>query len=445
MSIESTNMFDVTSDSHDGNPWAIDRIEPSTLIAFWPGAMQPTMIEVLAALQQHCGREFRQIDDLESDAVLWNGVFETPQTQQPIILWAETAKGNASTEIAEIQSCKWVVGAETILDPDHALHEYTALLRALAGGLGCTTILDTITHRYWQAQALADLTADSPSSLSVCDLWTIHAVREWPAREQGALWLHTHGLWRCGCAELEMLEVPHEHGNAAASLLNEIATLAMDAGLAAPGEPMEIGPQVMIATQPWEIVAPHVDLHNGGGMNDREGENNPHAGVRAVICAPQPRGVFRKVWTWPEQAVRHFQQDDAIIYRTSERTARQAELARARWDDFATAFAATRSLISDSKAQHCVFLVKAALPATDGNPNHKEHVWFEISQMSGQTARGKLLSKPMFVNAPVNSDDAAIHREQVSDWGVQIMKARFGPADVPALWRAIHQLSGDAS
>lgn len=417
------------------DPWAVEQ-EPTTLIGFWPGDETPTKTEVVKLLEQFVAVDaLEQIDELEGGAI-WNGVFALPNITSPVIIWTEPAKPVRPGELndAFAESRKWVVGFETMLDRSAPIDEYATLLRAMAGGLACTTILDPITHRYWQAQALADLTDDCPAEISAEDLWTIHAVTGDDQRKSAsAIWLHTHGLWRCGCPELEMLEVSREYSGAAARLLNEVAELTLYAGLAAPGEVMEIGPQLSITAQPWQQIAPHIDSSNSGGLEDRAGDDNPHAGVRAVICSPKPRGTFRKLWTWPQDALRIYKNNDAIIYRTANQSARQEHLAREKWDELPIAFA-------NAKPGTFVCLIKAGFDTTHDS---REHLWLEVQRFEKATAHAKVVSHPLHVPSVKHGDLCRIDRDKISDWALQTQHGRFGPQHVPAMWRSIRMLKGD--
>ena len=414
------------------DPWRVEQ-QPTTLIGFWPDDTEPTKIEIVKALEQHWqGDALQQVDELEGDA-MWNGVFTFPNISNPVIVWAEAAKpiGKGELNDPHAESRRWIVGFETLLDRSAPIDEYATLLRALAGGLSCMTVLDPITQRYWQRQALADLTCECPSELSAEDLWTIQAVTG-DDQKNGAIWLHTHGLWRCGCPELEMLEVPRDLSNAAARLLNEIAEVSLYAGLAAPGDVMEIGPNLPITAHPWQEIAPQVDASNSGGVDDRQGEDEPHAGVRAVICGAAPRGTFRRIWTWPEEVVRKWAADDAVIYRTSEQTKRQEHLAREKWDELAMAFA-------DARAGAFACLVKAAFEV---KPDGREHLWLEVQRFAKADAHARVASHPIGDVGVRHGEICTINRQMVSDWCFQTAHGRFGPQHVPAMWRSIKMLNG---
>lgn len=431
------------------NHWPLPRQQPTTLIALWPGDHAPTRPEVIAALDQHASEPAALLQELpESDGVHWNGVYRLSILESPVIVWAEPARPLSPGELDDpaALACKWVVGFEAMLDPQEPHRDFAALLRLVAAATESPAALDVVTMRWFTALTLKDLTQTPPATPPVEALWTVHAVARDMRSSESLWWLHTHGLWRCGLPELEMLEVPAAHQRDAARLLNEIAGYALDSPLAAAGEPMEIGSDLHVTLHPWKSLMKQLAQDSLGGEADRKGEDDPHGGVRAVICGPEPRGTFRKQWMWPQEAVAKLAGDEAVVYRSRQATQRAAAAAQAAWDELATAFAsAPKAAAADSASSSngepsFAALVKAGFPADDGDPDHHEHLWFEIKRFDGGFAEAELVNQPLFIGSMSKGTMARIGREQVSDWIVFTAAGRFGPDSVPALWRAIDAL-----
>ncbi|MCZ6850706.1 MAG: DUF4026 domain-containing protein, partial [Planctomycetota bacterium] len=226
------------------DPWALPEPEPTTLIGLWPHAQPPRMTEVRAALRRFIGDDVTVGDEppAADDSVLWTAVFELPGLPHPVIIWSEPAKPLPPGELDDPQAeaCKWVLGAETVLDGNDTLSSYTRLVRAVAGSFqDIPAILDVNCTRWHLRHDI--------NRLFLCDeieppaevLWIIHVVQK-PA-ETGTAWLHTHGLWRCGRPELELLQIPGECIGPTCELLSTIAELSLDEPLPEPGEPLEVG------------------------------------------------------------------------------------------------------------------------------------------------------------------------------------------------------------
>ncbi|MHC5023805.1 MAG: DUF4026 domain-containing protein [Planctomycetota bacterium] len=454
---------DADANGHASSAWDLPEQEPTNLVALWPGAEAPTQTEVLAAFTSIADRSVEVDEELETEGedVPWGVAVRAAGREVPIILWAEPARDLAEDEIAYLQAgnCQWAVGVESILDPENPLADYADLVRLVAAALDdCPAVLDVNTAHWYRRLDLDDMFGGGGSGDGDAEaieppaevLWTIHAVSpDQPGggdgeneNENAATWLHTHGLWRCGRAELEMLEVPRRYVASAGHLMNCIAESMLDRELAEPGEPMEVGADLVVATQPWNVVAPYVADDIPGSMKDRvAAPENAHIGVRAVICAPSAAGTFKKVWVWPQQVIETLENGDSVIYMTQRATARRAARAIATWEQLATAFATCRQQHEhDDDHPTCAFLVKAGFSDPE-DEDRREHLWFRVEGFEGAAARAELLNEPIIVKNLDQGETTSIERNVISDWQVFTTFGAFGPYETGALWRAIDELS----
>ena len=65
-----------------------------------------------------------------------------------------------------------------------------------------------------------------------------------------------------------MLDVPASSADEAAGLLNEVAALWLEMELPAPGEPLEIGPQMSVQVRPWREGAAGLPDGTPGGLEN---------------------------------------------------------------------------------------------------------------------------------------------------------------------------------
>ena len=440
------------------DPWALPEPEPTTLMALWPGDEPPTQLEVLAALRNAADHDVDLLEEFSPDEsdVPWAIVVGIAPLDAAINLWTEPARALPQDEAAAIGAadCKWVVGIETLLDPADPHGHFVALMRLIADALNTApAVLDVNTTQWHTRQNLAEQFDDSSIEPPVEILWVIQAVSNNNDPSAGSSWLHTHGLWRCGKPELEMLEVPADKTIRACELLNTIAGRLLEEQLPAPGEPMIIGNDISIAFQPWPNVAPYLDNDAPGSMRDREEQNdNAHTGVRAVVCDPEPRGSYRKLWVWPQAAIDRLDRDDAVLYPAKRTTQRQATIARATWPDLAIAFASLSQplLRTDDKPlnesdRSCVrFVMKAGLTKTDESDADCEHLWFVVRRFNGDRAEGVLVNQPIHVETINKGDIIWIDRQTISDWTVITPTGSFGPSRVNDLLHTIDRLSGES-
>lgn len=430
--------------------WSLPDLEPTNLVALWPDDRAPTVTEILRALESDDG-VLEIVEELEQETGEsgWAIAASVPGREDPIVIWTEEARAMAPEELQQLgaDGCEWVVGFELCLSSSDPLTDYVDLVRRVARGLhDVPAILDVNTTRWFTRDELEAVFCDDVVEPPVDVLWVIHAIAPSgadPQRPQTA-WLHTHGLWRCGIPELEMLEVPTASARCAAELIGDLAGLVIERQPPEPGDAFEIGTGLRVTLQPWQVVAPYVTDGAPGGMEDRV-ENDAHVGVRAAICAEAPKGAYKPVWTWPEEVIERLRRDEAGVYMTRRATERQSRMAQAGWGQLAMAFACwARAAAAPAAAPRVVFGVKAGF-ATDDGDEGREHLWFEVSSFDGDRVHAELVNQPVSVSALTRGDEMWIERGQVSDWTVMTPRGSFGPADVPALWKAIDALKEQAT
>jgi hypothetical protein len=431
--------------------WGPLEIEPTTLIALWPG-QKPAMTRVLAAFGAFLNEDIRIVAEADTDdqRILWNVVVELPGLRQPVIVWSEPARKLSRGELDDpaASACRWIIGLETTLDPGDPFTGFAGLMRLLAGTSDeLSAVLDANSGRWHTRQALDEhFRADAEAPEDV--LWMTHVVGS-AADDEGpaTTWLHTHGLWRCGRPELEMIGVPDTSADEAAELLAGIAGRILEEGMPSPGKPFAVGPGLDVTFQPWQAVAPFVGDAPGGRV-DRAGEpDSPHTGVRAVVCDPKPKGAYRKTWTWPQEALERIRRGEGTLFLSRRETLRLAGRAQARWPDFTGAFATLgprlRQAGADLDRARVRFLVKAAF--TENAPgNEREHLWFAVRRFEGDRARGELLNEPSLTRSLSRGDVTWIERQAVSDWSVVTPLGSFGPGDTGAMSGALEAIAGKA-
>jgi hypothetical protein len=446
-------MVDVGGQSLPGGgggagPWQLPELEPTNLIALWPDDRPPTITEIIRALRAHLGDDVRRLEELPPDdpSVAWCVAVKLPVLEAPIVFWTEPAQPIPLDELAELsgRAFSWVLGVETLLDARDPLTDFINLLSSIGGALpDVPAVLDVNTARWHTRRELDEVFASEEIEPPADVLWIIQAVQAMSDSDagEGAVWLHTHGLWRCGVPELEMLEVPADRAEAAAELIDDVASLLLAHPPPPPGDPMEIGTDLRVVFQPWHAVAPYVADGAPGGMAERaDDEDNAHVGVRAVVCADEPVGRYRQLWVWPREVVERLSRDEAGVYMTLRATERQAKLARAGWGHLATAFASAAQAPPDPSGEPAaLFGVKAGF-ADDDDETSREHLWFQALAFNADKVRGRLVNQPLAVQALRRGDELWIDREQVSDWRVMTSCGCYGPNDIAALWRAVDDL-----
>ncbi len=435
--------------------WARPEPEPTTLIALWPGDQPPTRLEILAALSSAADQDAHVLEELSPDEpdVPWAIAVGIPGLPVALNIWTEPARslGPGEADAIGASNCNWVVGIETLLDAANPLDHFVALMHLVADGLqDSPAILDVNTTQWHTHRDLDEHFTDSSIDPPVEVLWVIQVVnREGNEQCTESSWLHTHGLWRCGKPEVEMLEVPPAYTIRACELLNTIAGRLLEEPPPAPGEEMMIGNEMAVILQPWQDVAPYLADDTPGSMRDRADENdNAHTGVRAVVCDPNPRGAYRRLWVWPQAALDRLDRDDAVLYPAKRVSQRQASIARATWPDLATTFSSltgpllrTDDKLADEADEPAVrFIIKAGLAQPNQPDGDREHLWFVVRRFDADRAEAQLVNQPLHLGRMNKGDITWIERETVSDWSVITPRGSFDPSSVGQMQRVIDEL-----
>jgi len=449
----------------DGLAWPKPEIFPTSLVAPVRGDSPPTAGSVLVALEAVTGRRPEVLETIvpEDPAIRWTMVLALEGLSSPCIVWTEPARAIGPDDLPDpaIARLRWTLGFETVLGaeagPSAAFAEFSALLSLVVRAFPeMPALLDAATRRWFPRDELLRLfvgAGGEPESTPEATedvLWRVVAVgRSERPDDEERLWLHTMGLWRCGLPELEMLEVPGRHVHGAVLLLNGIAALSLTEPLPSPGGVAEVGSNVRVSFQPWEDVVRFLDPGALGSIADRRAEEEPGAinpllGVRAVVCGPEPRGQFRQVWSWPSEAVRLIERGEAGLYLSTHATRRQSRRARTTWPEFATAFAAIRRA-GEGRGEDPSFLVKAAVGSGADAESAREHLWFEVKEVRGHRAEGKLLNDPQLAKHLTLGQIVPVEVELVSDWRVLLPDGSYGPASAHRLLEAVDRFRGGPS
>lgn len=441
--------------------WTLPQPFATSLVGLWPETEPPTAEEVIAALSRFLGEPVKVLETIEpeDDVIAWNRVLEVPGLPAPVIVWSERARAMGPDDLPDVDLARhdWVVGCESMLSSDAPLEDFIALMRLLAGSIErMPAVLDTMTRQWFERSELEALFLAPEPAATEEVLWRIQAVGDAERLEDtDRVWLYTVGLWRCGKPELEILELPGSHVGAAVTLLNGIAALSLAGPLPRPGSVASIGQNLRVAFRPWREVAEYLDGTSLGSVADRRvgeepGELNPLMGVRAAICDPEPRGTFRKIWTWPAEAIALVEEGRGAIYLSERSTREIARRANRTWPEFATAFASLGLLTKERPLERSLegglaFLVKAAFSDGADPERGREHLWFEIKSLRGDSVEARLLNTPQLVSQLHQGDVVAIDRDSVTDWRVILPAGGFGPGNADELLAAIDRLRGETS
>jgi uncharacterized protein YegJ (DUF2314 family) len=383
--------------------------EPTNLIALWPGDQPPD-----------CAQFGRIVDDVPSDdpRVLWSHAVENDDTGVAV-LWAEPARAIGEDLDVAARACPWVLGMETVLDDTDPLESLMRWMRLLMDRVPDSPGLIDVNTSTWhpRTELLPQLKGDAleaPADL----LWITHVVQS----PQHGAWLHTHGLWRCGRPDLDMLDVPDTALGTAAELMSHAADLMLELQeTPQPGQPFALGHNLQLMPHRWETIASARNTSAPGGTDHRR--DAAHCGPRLVLCeTDHSKG---ELCPWPRQAVTATTQGDAALFMTRRATRRQTDLAQRTWSDFLSALGAP--------VPQAQFLIKVALGGIDQD-SIREHIWCRAQRADGERVHVELVNQPVTTGVDPSGPKVVV-REDVTDWRVVTPTRTYAPETASALVR----------
>lgn len=284
----------------------------------------------------------------------------------------------------------------------------------------------------WVLEAAASRAPPPPLAL-----YTIHAVHEGDD-DDAPVWLHTHGLRRCGTIELDMLDVPRDLAGLAGHLLNVAGTLFIERGAPEPDTPFLAGKGLELVWLPWERGLEKVRPGVPGQREDRDDEE--HGGQRGLLFAPGRGGLLRRRRYRSVSAYREVLEGEPLFYLSRMETERAAVLASERLPRFH----ALQARFGQADPPWA-FLVKLGYPVDDAeDPTDREHLWFEVHAVAGEVVDATLLNAPYQVAALRQGERGRHSLALLSDWTIICEHGRFDPATLGRLERTLEQLELEA-
>lgn len=417
----------------------LDEGEPATLLALLEqGSELPGSEDVEVALH-HAGFAIESLIDLEppSDDVRWASEFEVSLEgfEHTFVGRAALERSNEGLLVDEIawrhvhpedmqraHDSEWTVSLSLTLgeSPLTNYHRQLQVLDALTAAPALAYDADAATPRPagWLLQAARAQTPPNPANL-----FTIHAV----AGEGGDVWLHTHGLVRCGSLELDMVDIPEAGANVCGELLNQVAALFIEQGVPEPGEPFLAGQGIELVWLPWDAALDHIPKTALGGLEDRT--DDVHTGPRAVLFAPGKGLLGRRKYRSVAGYISTLE-DNPLLYISQMETQRMTLLASEMLPRF------LQLMSQHSSLEDWLFLVKLGYE-TNHASSEREHLWFQVHAQRGGEVDATLLNEPYGVGSMHEGERRRHSLDRLTDWAILCPHGRFNADTIGALERLL--------
>ena len=240
-------------------------------------------------------------------------------------------------------------------------------------------------------------------------IYTIQAV----SGDNDVVWLHTHGLNRCGSIELEILDSDREYYGDQCNVLQTIAGNVITRGPLGEEEDafwvstLSDGSYLMATWVDWAEAVLQYDGNMLGGAADREEGHNDNTGVLYVYPSADD---FEKKHYVHISIYNEDLRNNPIMMISSEETERMRALARERFSYF-------RNWV---QREDVTGIIKFGLLVDDEYQNEEktnlEHIWFEAEEIDGDTVKCLRTQDAYYIKSINEGDELEIELDKLTDW-----------------------------
>lgn len=267
----------------------------------------------------------------------------------------------------------------------------------------------------WVIETANAKTLPNPKSL-----FNVHAV----CSKDKKVWLHTHGLCRCGIPELEILDSDQKNSNNHYNLITTYAVYLLDKHKK--NENIEKGSYIGRLIDGTPVVATSVNWTKGieeykkldlGGVKDRKGGHNTNTNIIFLYTSEkdETNNKLSKVSTYDS-----LWGENPIFFISDEETLRMKMLAMERFSCINKAF----------KDKDNNILIKVGLPVKEEEGlGGFEHIWFELLEIKGNKFKARLTQEPYSDCDLHTGDEASFTVDDVTDWIIYTKKYAITPND----------------
>ncbi|MDA1008469.1 MAG: hypothetical protein O2800_05640 [Planctomycetota bacterium] len=453
-------------------PWGSLIPEETGLVAFWPHRESPTLEEVSSAIRTWVGEDvvvtdaeesedeneepssetlFRAVPiDVDDTDTLWGLQLTVPSMNSAIILWAEAATQLGKEEREQLGTASadspWVIRAQTVLQPGQAADDYFMLMNILAGALpDIVGILDVVTSQQFHRKQLDEIFVAKDALPVDHVLWRLGRFDGKAAGDP--ILLASTGLRRCGLPELEVIELPAEHAQAAVITMHTLASLLLEGELPAPGDAIDIGDGLQVCLRLSTSISDQLPDHAPGHPAWRKRMASlgmpRFQEVSAVVCERGPQEGQPTAWHYPRETITAIESGTAVLYISSNEANAEARRAQATFPSFATAWGSLhRANHPDWNAlAEKAFLVQAPLDM-DPSDERIEQVWFQLRSIERGSVHAILIESSRSDPTAIAGQERVIPIDQISNWRVELPDRSYGPSETDILLAAIDQTRG---
>ena len=422
-----------------------DRL-PSWMVALLPaGSDNPSVTAIINRLEHSdlAVADRRMADEREMPHANWELELQLREGDEThdLRIWLEPTEQLdevhlewgylTAEEIQATRESRWSLGVSALfgLSPLEDYHRQLKVLATVAPDAAVTYDISAGWPRSgeWLREAAAARVPPAPENL-----YCVHVVRD-DNPKKDRVWMHTHGLLRCGTIELELIEVPAQDAGTLSDLLNTAAALTIEMGPPPPGEPFHAGQDLVLVWVPWEQGIRYAKRSAMGSRKDRDEFHDGPSGILLVPAGDRFDlfGLLGRRYDNPAVYLPVLANNPLLWVSTME-TQRMCRLAKERLDRYQALWESHRD------DEDWLFLMKLGY-AVDGaeEQDDREHLWFELHGTQADQVEATLVNEPYGITGMHEGDRGWHSLDLLSDWAILCPLGRFDPDNVGRLERQL--------
>ncbi len=256
----------------------------------------------------------------------------------------------------------------------------------------------------------------NPEAMS---LYSVQAVFS----EDQDVWLHTHGLARCGLSELEILNSDREHYNSHYEIISSFASRMLDLQFNMNEEYVLLGKYIngdpiVVTKRIWPLGIKEYEPYILGTAKDREYSHNTKSSLIFLYNSKEDvnRNRIHKI-----EEMNKLLEENPIFFYSRQETARMRDIARER-------FHYVKRIMDRKDSDNSIVLLKLGLLVDDAKESDElEHIWFELLEIKDDKFLVKLTQEPYNISHLHEGDEVECTIEDVTDWLIYGDKGRINP------------------
>ncbi|WP_295158796.1 DUF4026 domain-containing protein [uncultured Brachyspira sp.] len=324
----------------------------------------------------------------------------------------------------EALECKYALHVTTTFD-NFPLTDYQRQLKFLDALVPeCSIFLDMSCYTAHSGDWLSyTSTFDLPPSLDY--LFTIHAVYD-DDKDPNKIeyWFHTHGLYRVGSIELEIVGVEDARAYYG-ELLNTCAKLFIERGVPEAGFKFNPAYQVYVCWLPWQDALKKLNIDDdvSGSIKDRnDGVHNTPSGILAAV---DKENNYHTLDYYQNELT-----DNPMFMMSNFETSIMREAAFAKLEYFLELFKENKG---DEKT---AFLVKLGYSEAENDNNDLEHLWFDVHDFTEDGHFDATLINEPYKNLNMHEGDRGLHSvERLTDWKIYTEEHQYNSSNIYLLFK----------